>query len=179
MKHQQNKSRTLYARSLKLFFAIALLGNSMAYGAALGSPGIRVTVAGDKFDGVTQLAATFELATRRILNSHHFELAVGSISSSNGTAAFTSVGPVWRTPFLHDRLFVDFGISPTFISGSKFSGRELGGHGHFTSFISMGLQLGRSGAVTVRIQHTSNGGLNETNPGLDMAGLQYKFNFSR
>ena len=33
-------------------------------------------------------------------------------------------------------------------------------------------------SVALRVQHTSNGGLSNTNPGLDMIGLSFAFNLS-
>ena len=33
-------------------------------------------------------------------------------------------------------------------------------------------------AVSLRAQHTSNGGLSDTNPGIDMVGINFAFNFS-
>ncbi|MEM9209168.1 MAG: acyloxyacyl hydrolase, partial [Pseudomonadota bacterium] len=78
------------------------------------------------------------------------------------------------------RAFVDLGFSPTLVSRSRFDGRELGGHFHFTSSLSVGASFGRFDryALSLRAQHTSNGGLNEDNPGLDMVGVNFTVRFA-
>ena len=163
-----------------LFFAtvILLTSHNGAFGATFASPNTRITTAGDKFDGVVQIAAAFEVGKWDFLRSHHVEIAIGPISSSSGNAAFVSIGPVWRTPLLRDRYFADIGIAPTLFSDSRHGERNLGGHFHFTSFVSVGMRLDRSSSLSLRIQHTSNGGIRDTNPGMDMLGLEFSYNFS-
>lgn len=178
MRWQQKVSGTMLVRSLIFAAAIALFTTVDVHGADLSPPKTRISAAGDKFDGVVQIAATFEVSDWNLLRAHRVEISVGPIFSASGNAAFASIGPVWRTPLVGDRLFVDMGISPTFISASRFGGRDLGGHFHFTSFVSAGIQLGRSGSLAVRIQHTSNGGLRGTNPGMDMVGMEFSYGFS-
>ena len=62
--------------------------------------------------------------------------------------------------------------------GSSFNDRDMGGNFHFTSFAALGAIFGPrdSAARSLRIQHTSNGGLNSTNPGVDVIGLNITFN---
>lgn len=158
--------------------AFVLISSADVYGAGIASPSTRVSAAGDKFDGVTQVAAAFRISRWRLLRANHFELAVGPVLSSGGNEVFASFGPVWRTPLVNDRYFAEVGIAPTFISGSTFRGRDLGGHLHFTSFVSTGVRFGGRNALSLRVQHISNGGLSETNPGMDMVGLEYSFSFS-
>jgi len=154
-------------------------------GANARDPGLvpvdyRVLVAGYKLDGVRQYAVTYNMRPPRRLRSRHLELAVGQIASASSDQAFISVGPVWRLPIAGGFAFVDLGFSTTLISGSRFNGRNLGGNVHFTSSISIGATFGRrqSIAVSLRVQHTSNGGLSETNPGIDMIGINVTFKFS-
>ncbi len=178
MKRQQKQAHPMGFHLFFLATAIILMGNTVVYGQSITSPVTRINAAGDKFDGVVQVAAVFEIRSSRILRAHHVELAVGSILSSNGNEAFLSVGPVWRSPLLKDRFYADVGIAPTIISGSSFNGRDLGGRIHFTTFLSAGARIYQHGAISLRIQHVSNGGLNETNPGMDMIGLEFSFSFS-
>lgn len=93
---------------------------------------------------------------------------------------FVSLGPVWRLPINSRRLFIQLGFSPTLLGGASFHGRNLGGRFHFTSSATVGMTLGaRDGLeLALRVQHTSNGGLSSTNPGMDMIGLSFAFNFS-
>ena len=140
----------------------------------------RMLEAGDKFDGVRQYAVAFKIRPPRRLRSKHLELTVGFITSGSADRAFVSFGPVWRLASRRETVFVNFGFSPTLISGSEFNGRDLGGNVHFTSSVSIGVSLGRRQAYSfsLRAQHTSNGGLSSANPGIDMFGLNFAFNFS-
>lgn len=177
--HQQHKSaRRCHIHLLSFAAAIVLLSSTCAFSATFTTPNTRISAAGDKFDGVVQIAAAFEVKKWRILRAHHVEVAVGPILSKSGNAAFVSIGPVWRTPLLRDRFFADVGIAPTLFSASRHGARNLGGHFHFTSFVTVGMQFGRSGALSLRVQHTSNGGIRDTNPGMDMLGLEFSYNFS-
>lgn len=167
-----------------LFSAVALLScvinSADARGDVIAPSDFRILAAGDKFDGVRQYAVAFKLRPPRRLRSRHLELAAGSISSSDSDHAFVSFGPVWRLPFARDTAFVDFGFSPTLMSGSDFDGRDLGGILHFTSSVAIGATFGRRRAIAVslRAQHTSNGGISDTNPGIDMLGINVAVNFS-
>jgi len=138
----------------------------------------RILAAADKFDGVRQYAVAFEMRPPRRLRSSHLEFAIGAISSQSTNRPFVSLGPVWRLPVTRQAAFVEFGFSPTLIGGSNVGGRDLGGNFHFTSSIAVGATFGRrqSFTVSLRAQHTSNGGLHDTNPGLDMFGINIAFN---
>lgn len=178
MHQQQKQARTNHIRLMSFVTAIILMSQTCAFGATFASPNTRISTAGDKFDGVVQIAAAFEVDQWRILRSHHMEVAIGPILSKSGNAAFISIGPVWRTPLIRDRFFADVGIAPTLLSASRHGNRNLGGHFHFTSFASFGMRFGRGSALSLRIQHTSNGGIRDTNPGIDMLGLEFSYNFS-
>lgn len=174
------RSRILHA----VVFVIAMLSFALnganALAANLEPSDYRVAAAGDKFEGTRLYAVTFKMRPPRRLRASHLELAVGSFSTSTEDRAFISYGPVWRLPIEHQSLFVELGFSPTLIGGSSINGRDLGGNLHFTSSIAIGATFGRREAVSLslRAQHTSNGGLNETNPGIDMFGINIAFNFT-
>ena len=140
----------------------------------------RVVAASKKFEDTSQFAVAFRMRPPRRLRARHLELAIGAISTSQETRAFVSFGPVWRLPINNRLLFVELGFSPTLITGSSLSGRDLGGNFHFTSSASIGATFGtrQNISLALRVQHTSNGGLSSTNPGLDMIGLNFAFNLS-
>lgn len=177
MHRKQKQAHTSHIRLASLTTAILFVSHTYAVGATFASPNTRINTASDKFDGVVQVAAVFENERWAFLRSHHMEIAIGPVSSSSGNAAFVSIGPVWRTPLVRNRYFADIGIAPTLFSASQLGERNLGGRFHFTSFVSAGMRLGRSGSVSLRIQHTSNGGIRGTNPGMDMLGLEFSYNF--
>lgn len=142
--------------------------------------GVRVAKAFSKFDDVWQYAATYRLRPPRRLHSHHLELAVGAFTSPSESQAFVSLGPVWRFRPLSRALFLELGFSPTLLSGSTLNGRELGGNLHFTSSATLGTTFGARDeyGLALRIQHTSNGGLHSSNPGLDAIALNFTFDLS-
>ena len=87
------------------------------------------------------------------------------------------LGPVWRLPINSRSLFVELGVSPTLLGGSSFNGRDMGGNFHFTSSAAVGKTFGARDAfsLSLRIQHTSNGSIRNTNPGMDMIGVNLSF----
>ena len=176
--HKAGRSRVLHT----VVFAIAMISiamnSSTARAADLAPADYRILTAGGEFDDTTQIAVAFRMRPPRRLRARHLELAVGAITTPEETRAFVSLGPVWRLPIDSDSFFIDLGFSPTLISGSSLNGRDLGGNFHFTSSASIGTTFGASDniAVSLRVQHTSNGGLSSDNPGLDMIGLNITFN---
>ena len=148
--------------------------------ANLGTTEYRVATASKKFENTSQFAVAFRMRPPRRLRARHVELAVGAISTSQETRAFVSLGPVWRLPINHRLPYVELGYSPTLIAGSSLNGRDLGGNFHYTSSASIGATFGarENISLALRVQHTSNGGLSSTNPGLDMIGLNFAINLS-
>ena len=135
-----------------------------------------------KHEDVSQYALVFHGRPPRRLFAERMELAVGTLSGANADRWFVSYGAVWRVPrrwmpFARNAMHVDVGFSPTWIAGSAVNGRDLGGNLHFTSSLSVGAYLNarRTLELSARIQHTSNGGLDSVNPGLDMLGLSLAY----
>ena len=177
--HPTDRRHSLSAVFLAVVLMSCYVDGANARAEILAPDDYRLLVAGEKYGGVRQYAVTFNLRPPRRFPSKHLELAVGAISSSGDDRPFVSFGPVWRVPLVQGRVFVDLGFSPTLIGRSTLDSRDLGGNVHFTSSVSFGAVLGRrkSLSVSLRAQHTSNGGLSSTNPGIDMLGLNVTFNF--
>ena len=137
--------------------------------------GMRYGKAVGQFHDVHHYAAIYQLSAPRRTGARHLELAVGALDSGGDTSAFLSLGPVWRFhPGTHS-LYLEFGFSPTLISDPSLGGVQLGGNVHFTSSATVGTRFGSRDeyGVELRIQHTSNGGLDSTNPGLDAIALNF------
>ena len=158
---------------------IALILATVQYvdAAGLESAGHRISSGLDQFDQTWQLAAIYKTGASQNLANHNMELAIGVISSSSDNEVFVSFGPTWRWPIHKQTVYLDFGFSPTVVSGSTFDDHDVGGNLHFTSSLALGARFGRDDdfLVSLRLQHTSNGGLASTNPGLDMVGLNIQF----
>ena len=167
-------------RAIAAFLSlIALTSNVQAAPEFRMPDDYRLVTSVAKFDDTHQFAGAWRLRAPRALRVHHLELAVGTLSAADDTEAFVSLGPVWRLPFRDGSTFVEFGLSPTILSGSQFDGRELGGNFHFTSSLAAGMRFGRTQkySLGLRAQHISNGGIDTTNPGLDMIGLTFSVEF--
>jgi hypothetical protein len=68
-------------------------------------------------------------------------------------------------------------VLPTVLTKHEFEGRDLGEHLQFTSYLALGVECGakRNLAVAYRIQHISNAGINEPNPGLNVYMLEFSY----
>lgn len=165
-------------------FVLALLSIALnsanARAASVMPTDYRIATAGDTFDDVWQYAVVFKMRPPRRLRARRLELAIGTISTAVESRTFVSLGPVWRLPIESRSLFIELGFSPTLLSRSSFNDRDLGGNFHFTSSVPVGATFGQidTVAVSLLIQHTSNGGFSNTNPGLDMIGLNFAFDFA-
>ncbi len=171
-------SRLLHIAVFVVAMISFMLDGSNARAASLMPSDYHVAVAGDKFADTWQFAVTFRMRPPRLLRAERVELAIGTLSTSQENRLFGSLGPIWQLPIRGQQLVVELGFSPTFIGGSSFNGRDMGGNFHFTSSAAVRATFGArdSVALSLRIQHTSNGGLNSTNPGMDMIGLNITFN---
>lgn len=168
-----------YAAAL-LVVAATLLRPIDVAATDLAPDGYRLQQAIGKFEDTSEFALEYRIRAPALLRADRLQLAAGTLSDGGVTRGFLSLGPVWRRDFA-SRGFVDFGFSPTVLSGSRIGGRDLGGSFHFTSSLSVGYRFGDFGqySLALRAQHTSNGGLNEKNPGLDVVGLRFAVEFPR
>ncbi len=142
------------------------------------------TATGDTFGDLTQDAAFIDfrlpwhfVTAGGVHVTPRLTLEGGRYESGGDDRLFASFGPAlrlsnprWRLP-----LVVDAGISPTFIDGSEYQGREFGTSVNFASHLALGLEFGERNRyrVDLRFQHISNGGLNDDNPGVNMFGLGF------
>ncbi len=110
------------------------------------------------------------------------DFSAGWLERGSNASAFVSAGPSYRWHMNksdQSKWFVDFGVHPTYVSQSRFEGKNLGGEVFFTSHLGLGAYLGRQRkfSLLLRYQHTSNAGLNDNTPGVDMLGRVFSDNF--
>lgn len=165
----------LMATLARALLAVAgLAASGMAHAAGPSSAGYRV-MTGYRDSGSYFVQAGF-LRWQREPSGLVWEAALGTFYRRDQHRVFLSGGPTWRFgPW--SRFHLDLGIHPTILGGSRFHGADLGGNFHFTSFVSAGLILGKRHELAARVQHTSNAGLNDDNPGADVAGIDYSYHF--
>jgi len=112
------------------------------------------------------------------------DFAAGWLERCSDTALFISFGPSYRMRLNKSNLgrwFTEFGVHPTYISKTQFRGKSLGGNFFFTSYLGLGAYLDRQrkASLLLRYQHTSNAGLSNVNPGVDLLGLAFSYHFGR
>ena len=153
------------------------LQSEQAVAAEAGGLTYRVGVATDRFNDATQVTVSKGLRAPRRLRARRLDLTAGVTTTPGDTRGLISLGPAWRYPADADRGYVEFGFAPTLLLGSTFGERDMGGFLHFTSSAEVGVHFGsRSrGRIALRIQHTSNGGLDSTNPGMDVISLSFSY----
>lgn len=176
---QSDYSGTKDAGNIGLF-RVPLFGQISGFG-------VRVANAnGGDFDGLSQqsLYIDFKLpwtwSPWEGMNAvPRFTLEVGQFETDLENRRFGSFGLAvqldserWRIP-----VFADFGFSPTFIDGSNYGDQNFGTSLNFTSHLALGIRYGRKSnhSVSVRYQHISNSGINSTNPGVNMFGIDLTF----
>ncbi len=176
--HNTAHSKVLHTAVFVIAMISLMSNGSNARAASVMPTDYRVAVAGDKFADTWQFAVAFRMRPPRRLRAKRVEVAVGTLSTSQENRFFVSLGPVWQLPIRSQSLFFELGISPTLLSGSSYNGRDVGGKFHFVSSAALSATFGARDSITLslRIQHMSNGGLNSTNPGMDMIGLTFTFN---
>jgi|LNFM01.1.fsa_nt_gb lipid A 3-O-deacylase len=76
--------------------------------------------------------------------------------------------------------FIEAGVGVHALSGDSITTlRDLSGHVLFGSVLGIGLRLGAKGEYEIgyRVQHLSNGGLREPNPGINLQSLRLHYHF--
>jgi hypothetical protein len=105
------------------------------------------------------------------------DTSAGALGDSARAAAVLTAGPVAALTYDQFPVWLEAGISPTFISRHEFTDRNLGSLYQFTSHVGLNVDLGSHFRVSYRAQHMSNGGFAHPNPGLNMHvfGVSYLF----
>jgi len=137
-----------------------------------------------KFSGVQQ-SAIEALIPSRPGESGRFTLdwvvSGGTLIDRAESSSFVSVGRALtlRVPRVLRGAALQASFSPTWTEADSLNARDFGGHFYFTTALSFRLFLDprHQRAIALRAQHTSNGGLAEANPGLDLAGLELTWRF--
>ncbi len=90
-------------------------------------------------------------------------------------------GPTWHyEPDAIAPLVVEIGTAPTLMSEDALADRDIGGHFQFTSHVTLGTRLGerQRWQAGVRLQHVSNAGIEDENPGLNVVMVELGYRFS-
>jgi lipid A 3-O-deacylase len=91
----------------------------------------------------------------------------------SGENAWVGAGFILNFP-LSQNAFVETSFMPGYYHEGD---RDLGGNLHFRSLIGVGWSVSPNGAVVLSLDHLSNGGLEERNPGTETLTLGYRMAF--
>ena len=152
----------------------------------LSSVGILEAKSVKKFSGMHQRGVLLRYRVRAQTTSFWLpstmDFTAGWLERGNDAASFISFGPSYRMYLNKSNLgrwFAEFGSHPTYFSKSQFGGKPIGGKFFLTSYLGLGAHLDRQRktSLLLRYQHTSNAGLSNTNPGVDILGLMVSYHF--
>ncbi|MEX0374178.1 acyloxyacyl hydrolase [Spiribacter pallidus] len=106
-----------------------------------------------------------------------WDLSVAYWDGDYDDNGFLAVGPVFERQGLPADLRLSLGVQPTLISSHNGNGKDLGGPVQFTSHLSLAWAPATALSLGLRIQHTSNAGLYDHNPGVDIIAAEVGFAF--
>lgn len=114
----------------------------------------------------------------------HYEATLGfwnDAQADGGDIFKAHFTPAWRYApgALAGRGFVEFGIGPTVLSDDELDDDDVGGQFHFTTHATLGFELGdqRRWRPALRVQHTSNAGIEDDNPGINAVLFELSYRF--
>lgn len=116
------------------------------------------------------------LGDRWRLNSY-LEAGLGALDGGAKTGLIASFGPLVALIRANGDLRLELGVKPTWLSEDRFGREDLGGHFHFTSHFAVSYRVGPGLRIGYRLQHTSNAGITDPNPGLDVHLLSIDWTF--
>ena len=108
------------------------------------------------------------------------EACVGRWHSTPTDATQVTLAPSLRLQRRDARWYADVGVGPSWISPVFANGdRRFSTTFNFRSHLALGYRAGRDRRheLSIRIEHFSNGGIEEPNPGLNLAGVRYTRRF--
>jgi hypothetical protein len=123
-----------------------------------------------------QLPWSFSLG--RGFNFHSYVSgALGWMGDDYDDTVIGSLGPAFRFTYQGLPLALVGGSAPTFLGRNHLGERNLGCAFQFTSHVGVALQLARRVELGYRLQHISNAGLGDDNPGLNSHAVSLAWRF--
>ena len=114
----------------------------------------------------------------------HYELAVSAWrdAAKDEDDVFTlHFGPTWHyDPQAIEPVFIEIGTAPTLVSEDELADSDIGGNFQFTTHVMLGTRFGKGDRwqAGVRVQHISNAGIEDKNPGLNFVMFEVGYRFA-
>lgn len=167
-----------------LAVALALLPVTASAGHDWVEAGVRVGGG----DGIHTRAAYLrwpsELVQQRLVEPYlaegveaHWDFTVEHWHRTSGSLDMIAFGPVFAFPLSAGSAQLSLGLQPSLVAGDSRFHESVGGSVQFTSHVGLRWPVSRQLWLGLRLQHTSNGGIDEPNPGVDGAKLALGYRF--
>lgn len=179
------------ARTAALWWAALSLSVALATPAAAASPrddtievGVRVGGGDGLHTRAAYLRWTSELVQERLVEPYlpdggqaYWDLTIEHWSRTSESLDMLAFGPVFALPLSARAPQLSLGLQPALVAGESRFNQDVGGSVQFTSHVGLRWPLTPRLWLGLRIQHTSNGGIEEPNPGVDGAKLALGYRF--
>ena len=100
---------------------------------------------------------------------------LGVLEGGGDSAAIGTIIP--NLALNKDWFTLRLGVGPTLLTDDQFGDEDFGTQFQFTSFLSLDFNVSPSLAIGYRIQHMSNAGIDDENPGLNLNMLQLSYTY--
>lgn len=106
-----------------------------------------------------------------------WDMVLGIWSGSHRDTAVAALGPAIERRLAGSRMRFSLGLQPTLISRHDGNGKDLGGPLQFTSHAGLAWAPAGGLVIGLRVQHTSNSRIYDSNPGVDIASVEIGYAF--
>ena len=105
------------------------------------------------------------------------ETALGGLSGEGETAVYGRIAPVAELHMGDFPVTLVLSSGPSLYSEDAFDSYDIGGNFQFTSSFGLNWVFDDAWSVGYRFQHTSNAGIDDPNPGLEMHTVSIAYTF--
>jgi hypothetical protein len=107
----------------------------------------------------------------------YWDFTIEHWSRTSESLNMIAFGPVFAFPLSAGSPQLSLGLQPSLVAGESRFHDAVGGSVQFTSHVGLRWPLTSRLWLGLRIQHTSNGGIEEPNPGVDGAKIALGYSF--
>ena len=106
------------------------------------------------------------------------EGTAGALTRSEAFGLVATAGPLVRLRHDNWPLFISVGLRGTLLGRNQYGDLNFGESLQFTSHIGAGLAMHKRFMIEYRLEHMSNAGLSQSNPGLNLHTFAFSITFN-
>jgi hypothetical protein len=167
-----------------LCFVVSIAANGQSEGFSFNSAGGRFGVGANESakdfylaEAFTEINLPWSWHGNRLRLESRLDVGMGWLGERHMNAAIGEAGPMLVLSYKQFPVTLAVGSSLTGLSRSDFDSKDLGIPFQFTTHIGLNWDFAERFRVGYRYQHTSNAGLDKSNPGLNMHVLALSYLF--